>query len=166
MHTLCSLRLSLVPRATKIKAFGFLGCTPRRPFRLTGKARRDAHLRLAGENPSITASGTTAGLNKVGGARVKPRHGSRSGGGEDENCGVEAWQGDEGGCREGDTGITGRSHSRKMVTCGMCGVLLSAEEVSCKMTAKMIRETLMHVSWQYSMVGNFDVPPRRVPASC
>ncbi|CAM9803791.1 unnamed protein product, partial [Sphacelaria rigidula] len=35
----------------QIKAFRFLGCTPRRPFRLTGKALMDARRRLAGGNP-------------------------------------------------------------------------------------------------------------------
>lgn len=145
---------------TQIKAFGFLGCTPRRPFRLTGKARRDAHRRLAGESSFITRDGgggsgdVTARLDKSSEARAQDQHSNCRRGKEEEkeeDSVVEALQG-EGGYREGETGITGRSHLRKMLTCGMCGVLLCAEDVSCKMTAKMIRDTLIHVSWRYSAV--------------
>lgn len=58
----------------------------------------------------------------------------------------------EGGGRRG---VDGRKSERKKLACGMCGAMRTPEDVSFRMTAKMVRETLFHVSvwvnmdWMY-----------------
>lgn len=41
----------------------------------------------------------------------------------------------------------GRKSERKRLACGMCGAMRTPEDVSFRMTAKMVRETLFHVSF-------------------
>ncbi len=59
-----------------------------------------------------------------------------------------------GGGRHGGVGGGGRSHvkqsERKQLACGMCGAMRLPEDVSFRMTAKMVRETLFHVSFVWT----------------
>lgn len=51
-------------------------------------------------------------------------------------------------CGEGESGGGGgggRKSERKKLACGMCGAMRTPEDVSFRMTAKMVRETLFHV---------------------
>lgn len=40
----------------------------------------------------------------------------------------------------------GKKSERKTLACGMCGAMRIPEDVSFRMTARMVRETLFHVS--------------------
>ena len=172
--------------STQVKAFRFMGCAPRRPFRLTATAKDNARSRLRGENPSsggaagTSTSPTPAGVNST--AKRPPSSsgrsgkgeatGSRRGGAESDSDGggvvlglASEVFGEEGlgvagdweaaaeaavaaaarGEGEGD-GSRGRKSERKRLACGMCGAMRTPEDVSFRMTAKMVRETLFHVS--------------------
>lgn len=58
-----------------------------------------------------------------------------------------------GGGRGGGSGGGGKSERRKLA-CGMCGSLRFPEDVSFRMTAKMVRETLFHVSSGGGLIGS------------
>eukprot|EP00903_Cladosiphon_okamuranus_P014535 g13482.t1 len=60
-------------------------------------------------------------------------------------------------CGEGGSGGGGRKSERKKLACGVCGAMRTPEDVSFRMTAKMVRETLFHI-W-----GR--LPPAQVPRS-
>lgn len=205
------LSVVCVPQlANQVKAFRFMGCVPRRPFRLTVRAKENARSRLRGETPRTgTAAGrfaspTTAGENpgtrqsgkgsaadgRRGGVESDGDGGGGGGGGRGARrvrrsnrygFGMNSVQGnpcgsglglgsdlfgDEGlglggdweaaaeaavaaaeACGEGGgRGGGGKKSERKRLACGMCGALRIPEDVSFRMTAKMIRETLFHVS--------------------
>lgn len=70
------------PAFAQVKAFRFLGYSRGRPFRLTGRARRDARLRLMGENLTAdsAAFGTpqeNEGRSKLGTALFLSKRGAR-----------------------------------------------------------------------------------------
>ena len=194
--------------STQVKAFRFMGCAPRRPFRLTARAKDNARRRLQGENPGAgsaaaargrsSSSSSTAGGRKpaksrsmfalpvggrgTGSSRTGGPGGDGDGGAgmealEDRSCsglglGVELSGAREGGlgglrgdweaaeeaavaaaaCGEGrhggggGSGGDGRQAERKKLACGMCGAMRIPEDVSFRMTAKMVRETVFHVS--------------------
>eukprot|EP00752_Nemacystus_decipiens_P003390 g3137.t1 len=213
----------------QVKAFRFMGCAPRRPFRLTATARDNARSRLRGENPSAGGAagrpaspspasaspaakrpassgghsnkGGAAGSSRGGvesdgdGGRVGDRgarrapgstgagfgvngvkeipHGAGLGRGYDvfgeggmsvggdweaaaEAAVAAAVRGEEGSGGSG-AGGRGRKSERKRLACGMCGAMRTPEDVSFRMTAKMVRETLFHI-WSR-------LPPDQVPLS-
>lgn len=140
---------SPTPHASfQVKAFRFIGCAPRRPFRLTSRARRDACCRLVGGTPLVSPpDGRDRGTTETG---RKGRDGKCEGqrekrtntgvGEEDIQSAREGWTDDEDREAASAEGIVGRK-----ISCGMCGALLAPEDVSFRMTTKMVRETLFHV---------------------
>lgn len=191
-----------------------MGCAPRRPFRLSARAKDNARARLRGENPYAGAdagrssSPTSAGADPVakhaasfggrsgkGGAadgrRVSVEGDTDGGGGDrgarrvrqssrdgfgmnalkDQSHGVVRLESGSGAFREEGLGLGGdweaaaeaavtaaacgeggdgggRKSERKKLACGMCGAMRTPEDVSFRMTAKMVRETLFHVSFR------------------
>lgn len=131
-------------------------------MRLTAKARRDALYRLRGQQPSA------ATLAPRGDELVE--HGFSAPAGV--RCTSEACE-DESRCRRGGCCATAEDtpvdvsppkavreccprdmkandddgHGRRRrIACGMCGALLLVEDVGFRMTQRMIRRTLVHVS--------------------
>lgn len=195
----------------QVKAFRFMGCAPRRPFRLTARAKDNARSRLRGENPCAGAtarkptSPTLGGRNPAAkgsdsfcgrsgkggtaGGRTRGIESDSDGGGGDrgvrrvrrsnrDGFGISALKeqphganlrlgsdvfGEEGlglggdweaaaeaavaAAASGEGGSGGGTNSeRKKLACGMCGAMRTPEDVSFRMTAKMVRETMFHVS--------------------
>lgn len=170
----------------QVKAFRFMGCAPRRPFRLTARAKDDAKRRLRGElppagaaagagRPSSNASGgrkhaksrstsslgmgrRDAGSSRQGGKRSDDSDGGGMDTPELPDTREGGLEGGLGGLR-GDWEVAqeaavaaaavggGQQCERKQLACGMCGAMRVPEDVSFRMTAKMVRETLFHVSF-------------------
>lgn len=59
-------------------------------------------------------------------------------------AGVAGGGGSDGRAGGGAGGGGGKSE-RKKLACGMCGAMRTPEDVSFRMTAKMVREALFHV---------------------
>ncbi|CAM9862354.1 unnamed protein product, partial [Hapterophycus canaliculatus] len=193
----------------QIKAFRFLGCAPRRPFRLTAKARRDANCRLRGK-PPVTASARISFSHSGSSSSFDNKHPTppaaatyrrarrdmrrKENHGDDEDHGEEATTRarkisaislrqalrEGGGAREEAFGFGSdwkaaeeaavaaaaavggaaggrRKSERKTLACGMCGAMRIPEDVSFRMTTRMVRETLFHI-WSR-------LPIQKVPRS-
>lgn len=178
-----------------------MGYAPRRPFRLTARAKENANSRLRGGNPCITTTAVAAGVSRrhssstsidkqnskkhphsssskgfhggddTGTADVSRESGDGSGANDGGDGGGGMWQKNQrggglgvgedleaaeeaavaaaavagGGDDDGGRGGNGKPE-RKKLPCGMCGAMRTPEDVSFRMTTKMVREALFHVS--------------------
>lgn len=82
------------------------------------------------------------GGGEVGGGRQGGRGGGRWAASDEWEAAAEAAAAE---AAEGGQDGSGRS-LRKKLACGMCGSMRNPEDVSFRMTERMVRETLFHVS--------------------